>query len=497
MKQSYGSVPHGRLRRIIEALVSFAEEGKNGFLHRQFSKQVTIRKGKMPNLIFVKTSPTSLAELTNAYEQQHLKDYLKRIESWHVTEALKHLETTLGILSDRRKKRQGSRLRHFSLQFWHVLSDTQSNFEEIALRWPTKETQPLLVPSPSSCGDNHYSFSQNQDLLHLVATTSQPLTWQQFAIAVGLLDGSEHQVKQLLAETCVTLLDNPPSAWKKYLYQFTPFHLLNAGQEEKLLSLLIKIPQIQRETVDLILTQIVQHQSWPVGASNSLLIQLAYSEELVALQTLTDIGVKMLQAGQETFAHQIWQLLPDQQPYKGLVSSLLQVQKRVNSKQPKEVLSLSRQLLREKGIPPFIKNRIFHLFAHGLYLNGKYSLAQRVCERNLRHISPEDDCETWLAFKLTLCHLDIIAGRMENAKEHFFPLRRVINALHSPYYEAKIEYLQGEYNFCLGKYADAQNHFQASLQKYDLLRHHGSIQELTRRITETKIAAKDELLPDS
>lgn len=444
MKRSYGPVPKARTWRILEALLSFASDSSSQRVcFRQFGRRVVVRKGMQPNHIFVRATPQALAELTNSYENYCQKNYLGRIETWHVVEALAHLEQTLGILGDRRQKRQGSRSRYFRLELWHPLADVRRNLEELARCWPQKASQLVSLPTLIS-NDHPEDLYQNPQLVQLVGAASHPITCQEFARAIGLVDGSESQIKQLLAKTCLALLENPSPSWESYLYRFAPEHLLAAKAEAELVELLPRFPQIQRASVELIVNQFVCSHSWPEGGINGFLLELAYRDEPIALKTLIEIALRLIQCGQEKFASQIGELLPDTNSYKTLVQQLLEVQRRVTDGLPEEVVQLVGQLLHQRGLHPYLRGKTIGLLCQGLLMQGKNHLVRRICERMAQQIFPDNDFETWLTLQFTLCRLEILSGQPESAAARMIPLEKIVAAQHSSYYQEKLGQIKTE-----------------------------------------------------
>jgi tetratricopeptide (TPR) repeat protein len=478
MKKSYGSVPKTRLKRIFEALLVLANENKRGPLHLKCGSQMTLRRGKQPNQVYVRTSTATLAEFTNQYEALQDKGANDPLVSWQVAETLRHLESTLGILIDCRSKRQGATERYFRLELWYPLAEVRLNLSEVNRRWPKS----LSIEHKSSSEPSISPFARNRQLLKLIQAAAQPITWQQFAIAIGLSEVSEQQSKTLLAETCILLLSNPPEAWCQYLYRFSPFHLLEARAGEHLLSLISKIPSLQRSTVDIVVDQIARIQSWPSGETNSFLLQLAHGEEWAGLQTLTEISWKLLDAGEAQLANQLITLLSDEQLYKSKIQELLEIKQIAITDQHNQVILLSGAMLRRKGLPAYLKGKITHLLIQGLVLTGKYHLAWKVSERAIKDISPETDLENWLVFQCTLCSLDIYFGRKGNAEARLLGLEKIVEAQYSKHVQPLILQLKGEYYQSLKDFSQAQSYFQSSLEHYEILRQSSRVQELRDKL---------------
>jgi Effector-associated domain 4 len=479
MKKSFGSVPKTRLKRLFEALMAFAVEEKRGFLHLKYGHQVILRHGQLPNQIYVRTSTSALAGLTNQYEALQDKGTNEPLVSWQVTETLKHLETTLGILADCRRKRQGATERYFKLELWYPLSEVRLNLAEVNRRWPKSRSSVSIESSDLSITP----FARNQQLLKLIRVATQPITWKQFAIAIGLPEDSELQSKTLLAETCILLLGNPPCEWSQYLYRFSPLHILDGGAGTKLLSLLPKVLPLQRSTVDVIVSQMVHIQSWPSGETNSFLLLLAHSEEWFGLYILTEIAWKLLDAEETKLATQLVMLLSDKQLYKSQIQRLLEIKQAALSQQDTKVILLSGAMLRSKGLPPSFKGKVNSLLIQSLIFSEKHHLAWKACERAMKDISPETDLENWLTFQFILSQLDIFFDRADSGWARLVGLEKIIMAQQCKHFQPLILQLKGEYYQSVGDYSHARSSFHESLEQYQLLRQFSKVQELKNKLS--------------
>ncbi len=480
MKKSLGMVPKTRLKRVFEALLFFANEHKRGLLHLKYAHQLILRQGQQPNHVYVRTSTAALANLTNQYESLQDREINEPLVSWQVAETLEHLETTLGILVDCRRKRQGATERYFKLELWYPLSEVRLNLAEVNCRWPKSHalvSKPILTSTPAQS-----PFAQNKRLIKLISVATQPIDWKQFAIAIGLSEDNEMQSKKLLAETCILLLDNPPHSWKQYLYRYSPLHFLDAGASEQLLSYLSKFSPLQRSTVDLIVEKIVINQSWPSGEINSFLLRLAHSDEWAGVQTLTEIVWKLMDSGENQIASQIIILLTNKQLYKSQIQKLFEIKRASTSQQSVQVIVLAGKMLCSKGLPSSFKAKVTHLLIQSLIITGKHHLALKVCDRSIKNISPEINLEDWLRFQCTLCDLDIFFGRNKCAGARLIGLEKIISAQNSKHFYPLVLQLKGEYYQSFKDYSQAQSNFQANLEQYRMLRQFSKVQELTKKI---------------
>lgn len=480
MKMSYGAVPKARLKRVLEALLNYAVEEKNGPLHLKYRQLVHLRRGKQPNELYVRTSTAALQDLINQFEVFQDKDADQPFLRWQISEALKHLEITLGILVDCRRKTQGATDRSFRLHFWHPIIEIHLNLSEVNHRWP--KSQPLAMKPSLDSGQNH--IGENKQLLQLMQFAVKPITPQQFARAIGLLADNEKQSKTLLAETCIFLLQNLLDSCRQYLYRFSAFHLLEAELGEQLLSLICKTPQLQRATVDTVVDQFVQIQAWPSGGTNGFLLQLANSEEWTGLQTLTEIAWKLIEVDETQLAMQLINLLSEEQIYKSKIQELLEIKKDTVKCQPIKILLRVGSILRKKGLPKTLKAKAALLLTEALIQANKHNLSWKVCEREIRNISPETDLENWLAFQCRLCSLDLYFNQYDSAAARLMGLEKIVEAQCSRHFEPIVQQLKGEYFQNIGDIFQAQSAFQLSLEKYEQLHYFVRAKNLKNKMSQ-------------
>ena len=156
MRKSYGNIPKLRVMRVIEALLVYAAEDRQGPLH-QLCSGIRIRRIKKFNQIYVTTTLKPLTQLINCSERLVSKRYPEEMETSKVYEAISHLEKTVRVLTDLRTKRQGSKQLYFRLDLYHSLSLIQKNVEELERKWPratpyenmTSENCNQVVPLPA------------------------------------------------------------------------------------------------------------------------------------------------------------------------------------------------------------------------------------------------------------------------------------------------------------------------------------------------------------
>jgi hypothetical protein len=140
MRLSYGNTPKTRTKQFLSILLTFAREDENGYLH-QFSEadfQVTKSGSKQ---LTIKATLKQLLSLVSHYDNKYAEIASDPPSAWSLEEVLEHLKFTLGIFTDIRHKRQGSKQWFFRLDFWYKIEDQQANLEQFERRWSNYKNQ--------------------------------------------------------------------------------------------------------------------------------------------------------------------------------------------------------------------------------------------------------------------------------------------------------------------------------------------------------------------
>lgn len=134
MKQSYGKASKERVIRVLEAILATSVDLDHDIDCSGISKG-EIYFGKNKKEIFIKTTTKNLIELVWLYEKRKGIKENTRLKGWAIRDALKHLENTLKILQDLRKRRQGSSVIFIMLKMWHEPKHIQFNINKINECW--------------------------------------------------------------------------------------------------------------------------------------------------------------------------------------------------------------------------------------------------------------------------------------------------------------------------------------------------------------------------
>jgi len=131
---SYGPQVKKRARRLLEALLVYANDGldvdNEGILDNLHSQIQTRWQGD--KRLVVRSKVRYLAALTE------LPSDSSSLTGIQIKEALNRLEDFLEILSDNRPTRGGSEHWHFTLHLWHPRHNIQANLHELERQWEAR-----------------------------------------------------------------------------------------------------------------------------------------------------------------------------------------------------------------------------------------------------------------------------------------------------------------------------------------------------------------------
>jgi hypothetical protein len=147
MKLTFGEISKERTKRIFGVMLAFVTEQENGELHRFCPKGLQIITDAQRRQLFVKATLKQLADLTNCYGDLKNKNHPVLFVPWHVETALDHLNLTLGIFADLRKRRQGTKYWEFKLDLWYPLEDVSGNLGEFERGWIQAEANKVKKDS--------------------------------------------------------------------------------------------------------------------------------------------------------------------------------------------------------------------------------------------------------------------------------------------------------------------------------------------------------------
>lgn len=154
MKQSYGKASKERVIRVLEAILATSVDLDHDIDCSDISKE-EIYIGKNKNEIFIKTTTKNLIELVWLYEKRKGIKENPRLKGWAIRDALKHLENTLEILQDLRKRRQGSSEIFIMLKMWHEPKHIQFNINKINECWGKPQDIDITAKYSSKAGQEY------------------------------------------------------------------------------------------------------------------------------------------------------------------------------------------------------------------------------------------------------------------------------------------------------------------------------------------------------
>lgn len=140
MKLSLGEVPRKRTKRILSVLLSFANRDVQNYLHSYCLRDIQMVKSGQKQLT-IKATLKQLVALVNYFNKSQCESNPDLLNQWNLQEALEHLRLTLGVFSDIRQKRQGSKYWIFRLDLWFAIEDQVGNLAEFDCKWESKKKQ--------------------------------------------------------------------------------------------------------------------------------------------------------------------------------------------------------------------------------------------------------------------------------------------------------------------------------------------------------------------
>lgn len=142
MKLSLGEIPRKRTKRVLSDLLSLANSEEHVAVRNYCLGDAQVVKSG-PKQLTIKATLRQLSALISHFDRFYEENCPDLLNPWSVQEALEHLRLTLGILSDIRQKRQGSKYWVFRLDLWYVLEDQSANLEEFERIWESKKKSAL------------------------------------------------------------------------------------------------------------------------------------------------------------------------------------------------------------------------------------------------------------------------------------------------------------------------------------------------------------------
>ncbi|MDV2996792.1 MAG: hypothetical protein N4J56_006497 [Chroococcidiopsis sp. SAG 2025] len=156
MKYSYGDVVRGRVRRLFEILLSYADDELEGT--EQLRSNLKVNWQLEEKQLVVRTKLRSLEALI---EKDKL---LGKLTKEQIREAINLLKDYLKVLIDNRESRQGSEDWHFTLQLWS--KDKAENLRRFDAEWQAKlPPKSKLLPPCTESGDTSAKSEAKRVLL--------------------------------------------------------------------------------------------------------------------------------------------------------------------------------------------------------------------------------------------------------------------------------------------------------------------------------------------
>lgn len=172
MKLSLGEAPRKRTKRVLSDLLSLVNSEEHVDVHNDCLGGAQVVKSG-PKQLTIKATLRQLSVLISHFDRFYGEDSPDLQNSWSVQEALEHLRLTLGIFSDIRQKRQGSKYWVFRLDLWYFIEDLSGNLEEFERVWESKKESTLSKPFTKLHFDKQVPFQVLLDVKNFVGRRAE------------------------------------------------------------------------------------------------------------------------------------------------------------------------------------------------------------------------------------------------------------------------------------------------------------------------------------
>ncbi|WP_261891874.1 tetratricopeptide repeat protein [Acaryochloris marina] len=181
MKLSFGEVPRKRTKRILRAILTFANGNKQVNSYRYCLSNIQIDRSG-PKQVTIKATLKQLVELVSYSDKLHVESSPDPLTQWSLQEALEHLRLTLGVFSDIRQKRQGSKYWVFRLDLWFVIEDQVGNLAEFDRKWERKKNLVSSKKTSTPQLENHIPFQVLVDIQNFVGREAELKSLENFLV---------------------------------------------------------------------------------------------------------------------------------------------------------------------------------------------------------------------------------------------------------------------------------------------------------------------------
>lgn len=166
MKLSLGEVPRKRTKRVLSDLLSLVNSEEHVDVRNYCLGDAQVVKSG-PKQLTIKATLKQLSALVSHFDSFYRENGPDLLNPWSVQEALEHLRLTLGIFSDIRQKRQGSKYWVFRLDLWYIIEDQFGNLEEFERVWESKK-ESAFKPATKLHFDKQVPFQVLLDVKNFV-----------------------------------------------------------------------------------------------------------------------------------------------------------------------------------------------------------------------------------------------------------------------------------------------------------------------------------------
>lgn len=172
MKLSLGEIPRKRTKRVLSELLSLANSEEHVDVGSYCLGDAQVVKSG-PKQLTIKATLKQLSALISHFDRFYGENGPNLLNPWSVQEALEHLRLTLGIFSDIRQKRQGSKYWVFRLDLWFAIEDQSGNLEEFERVWESKKELALSQSATKLNLDKQAPFQVLLDVKNFVGREAE------------------------------------------------------------------------------------------------------------------------------------------------------------------------------------------------------------------------------------------------------------------------------------------------------------------------------------
>lgn len=277
-----------------------------------------------------------------------------------------------------------------------------------------------------------------------------------------------------------------PFAWKQYLEQYAPLHLLEASMGAELARLITQLPEHYRRISVVTAVQHILDKGEIDICLQEFFYYLANLEQWSAVWALAEIALSLMDCGLYALAEQAASL-PQQHPYAQQVTLILKLKQSALESQTQRVIELAGRLLKFKDLPDELKGLAQYHLAEGLRVAGKHLPAMKSYKEAVTFLQPHADFFMWMHSQCAIADLEYVFGRLPEALDRLSDLLQKALARQSYAFCATVHRLIGQIQHISADYEAAEISFQQSLELFTQVKQPVRIVEALNSLANTQI----------